>query len=131
MLCHYTLTTGDLRRSPRSEASDDVIALLAPLLRTGWHDVPGQPGYRLRVTVERTVLLATVHAGEVPLSTFGVAVDRAGLDVLSELMHVQPSADVWVPACLARVEVSAALAPAAMAWVSDLERCVAWAWVER
>ena len=141
-LCHYTISTGDIRRSPRAEVGDDVIAALASTLATGWHQVPGFPSHRVRVTIDGAVLLATVHVArrfehplswpdDIPLVTFGVAVDQAGLAALRELLHVQPGADVWAPACLVRIEPFVVLgAPRSLEWIGDYERCVAWAWIE-
>jgi len=131
-LCHYTLETGDIRRSPRSEVGDDVIRALRPMLACGTYDVPGVDEHTCRVTTAGRVLLATVFVGSAPLVTFGCAVDVAGLRALCELMHVQPGADVWAPACLVRVEPSAALVGHdSLHWLGDFERCLAWAWVER
>lgn len=79
-LSHYTITTGDLRASPRSEVGEDAIAALRPLLRTGTHDLPHPAGYRLRVTVDGDALAATVLAPDgAPLVTSYVAPTREAL----------------------------------------------------
>lgn len=129
-LCHYTIQTGDIRRSPRSEVGDDVIEALRPLLVSGAHPVPRVDGFSVRVSTERRTLMATVSQGDAPLVTFAVAADRAGLAHVSELMRVPAGADVWLPACLVEVHPTIVLAQG-VGWLGDYERCVAWAWVER
>jgi len=132
-LCHYTLTTGDIRRSPRSEVRDDIIALVASWCTPGDHPLPDVwPGrYWLRMShPDPDTLAVTLHLDEVPIAVWSCCRSQAGLDAAMERLRragmAMPGADVWNPACLVEV------LPTYQGedWVGDLERCVAWAWVE-
>lgn len=129
-LCHYTIATGHVRQSPRSEVDDDVIAVLRPLLRSGDHRLPGPPGYRLRVTIDGTVLAATVTRGPAPLATVMVCLDQAGLDRALEATGTIPAVRLTLPCALADLHPTLAMDMEAAGWIGDLERCLAWAWIE-
>ena len=137
-LYHYTIQTSDLRMSPREEVGDDAIAALAPMLRSGVHVMPEMTGYRVRVTVDGGALLGTVLVDHesatsgVPLVTLAVAADAASLVAVRQLYAGRDLlADAAVPACVVDVHPSIVVAPDAMGWLGDFERCLAWAWVER
>jgi hypothetical protein len=128
---HLTLLSGHVRESPRSEVSDDVIATLAHLLATGTHDVPGFAGYKLQVTIDGSALLATVRGrSNAPLVTVGVAPDEESIAALRGLYGDRMKAVRGAPACVADLHDSAVLDPDALGWIGDLERCIAWAWIE-
>ncbi len=77
---HYTLNTGHSRHSPREEVGDDVIAKCRSWCADGWHDLP-TPGWRLHSTPgERGSLLFSLHLGEEPIVTCGVAPDETAAD---------------------------------------------------
>lgn len=147
-MIHYTLNTGDTRVSPRSEVGDHVIDAIGGMLVTGEHEIPQPPGYRLKVTTVAGALIATVFrqaADPVPLVTFGVAADAESADELwpiierdylriTELPGIRaadfqsprrPSETPWCAAYTLFAE------PAEAYWIADLERCVAWAWIEK
>lgn len=132
-LAHYTVTTGHLRQSPRSEVSDDVIAALLPLLVPGEHPMPAPPGYRLRVTLAGTALAATVlTSGGAPLATVYACADQPALDaalhaVREQLTDREPA--LLPPAALVVLHPTIALDPGASDWLGDFERCLAWAWI--
>lgn len=129
-LCHYTITTGHARTSPRSEVSAEAIEALRPLLRTGLHVLPGPPGYRLRVTVAGRTLAATVYSGEAPLVTSFIVLDQAGLGAALRASGAFPRVPITLPAVLDDVHETASLDHDAMSWTGDLARCLGWAWVE-
>lgn len=136
-LCHYTITTGHVRRSPRSEVGDDVISVLVPLLAPGEHAIPRTPGYRVRVTIDRGVYAATVlsdrraDAAGAPLVTIMVATDPEGLDAIRRTTGAHWAAAIELPACIVEAHATLGLDRDAIGWLGDFERCLAWAWVER
>jgi len=131
-LAHYTITTGHLRMSPRSEVPDDVIDVLRPLLVTGEHVMPHPPGgYRLRVTVDGTALAATVlTASGVPLATTTVAPDAESLTHALRATGAKPAKPISAPAALVDVYPTLSTDHSASRWVGDFERCIAWSWNE-
>lgn len=137
-MIHLTLTTGHMRESPRSEVSDATIAALTPLLATGQHALPGVVGYGLRVTIERGALVATVlhaarvhdHRYAIPMATVGAAADSEALEALRQLYGDAMAQVTSAPACVVELHDTLALYPHAAEWLGDLERCLAWAWVE-
>lgn len=132
MIQHYTIESGDCRESPRSEVSDAAIAALRPILVTGTHDLPGPAGYRLRVTVAVQSLAATViqASSGAPLVTTYVAVEQGALDAILSSTGARPAVPLRLPCCLVTLHPTLALDPDAMGWLGDLERCIAWAWLE-
>lgn len=153
---HVTLTTGHTRRSPRSEVSDEVVAMLRPLLDRalrGEHvAIPGAVpactmtggvhGRCCAVTVwsQDPVSGGTARPQPVPIATVGVAEhSRCGAYLWRHLhetaqppqqLATRPDQVPPEPWCAARLEVGAALVPEAMEWLGDLERCIAWTWLE-
>lgn len=151
-IAHVSLTTGRVRRSPRSEVGAEVLALLdgvlGEALAGGELALPAhvQPASTLTATQEGRCLIATVWAPpedeqRVPLATMGVATHSRCGARLWESLHAH-AAD-WPPIatradqqpgppwCAARLEFGIGLHPHAVRWLGDLERCIAWAWMER
>jgi hypothetical protein len=146
-LHHITITTGDSRRSYRHEVADDVIERLRPILRAAeTRDAPLpalDPPCSLRV-LEATsgCLLASVCLveDELPLVTLGVA--RRSRCAVSLWRILTEIGDPVVAPRLARPPVpwlAVRLEPAAALYgpghpllpaVADLERCLAWTWIE-
>lgn len=152
---HVTLTSGHSRKSYRDEVGDEAVMLCADLIDQALdlphlHAViPRTDGCSLSATAEGSSLVATIWSPpvelrgsspqRVPLVTLGVATrDRHGAK-LWRLLHASresqlqtsPEQVPGAPWVAARVEVGAALMPEAMHWCGDLERCLAWAWIER
>lgn len=150
---HVTLTTGDVRYSPRDEVRDDIVAGLRPLIGralTGKHTpvpTPDGAGFTLTGGVLRDCCAITLWAPDpsmdatpshVPVLTVGVAPHGRCGARLWRMLHegattlVRTSPDERPPApwCADRIEVGAALYPDAMHWTGDLSRCLAWAWIE-
>ncbi len=147
---HLTIDTGDQRRSHRTEVTDEAVTMLRPLLErvaAGERvEVPGSwwPRLDLHGAVGRNrALLVTVSAVEppagvpdpgrrVPLVSVGVApTSRAADEVWHGMTRRHrdertPSA----PWCAVRIHPTLALYPVAASWLGDLERCIAWAWIE-
>lgn len=147
---HVTLGTGDVRRSPRSDVADGVVAALRPLLDralAGEHaPVPGQPGYTMTggvhgrccmVTVWR-VVPDTVGPERVPVLSVGVGAHSRCGAYLWRAMHeradltyaTDPARCPPEPWCADRLDVGAAVYREALGWTGDLARCIAWAWIE-
>lgn len=147
-LYHITLTTGQVRHSPRGEVSEEVVAQLRALLPralAGEHvplPAPG-PGYTITGGVHGRCCAVTIwHAiaadHHVPLLTTGIAPhsrcgtrlwqhlhDTAATPLQTRRDHVPPE-----PWCADRIEVGVVLDPEAMHWTGDYSRCIAWAWIE-
>lgn len=152
---HVTLDSAHVRRSPRSEVADDVVDLLAPLIQravTGEHATLPAPvgGYTLTGGVHGQCCALTVWGPDpvaggrrgderVPLVTIGIAPHSRCGSVLWRSMHdddarwlaTSPDHVPPEPWCAVRIEPGAAAASETMAWLGDLERCLAWTWIER
>jgi hypothetical protein len=146
-IIHYTLSTGDVRMSPRGEVGEDVIATCRPWLYSGWHRLP-IPGYRLLIAREWNALLATVYTthdeGDRPCVRWGIAADQASADSLWPTLERaylvttdqrgfraadfaaprRPASTPWIAAYTMLATPEEAL------WIADLERCLAWALME-
>lgn len=145
-LIHYTLNTGHRQESPRSKVADDVIAKLQPLLEPGTHALasllPQYAGYELRVPQTPAGYVATVMYGStVPLVTLAVAdteeaaaiwpeIERLYLSLTDRAMARADFAAPRQPASPPWLAVVILSARAGVAWLSDLERRLAWAWLE-
>lgn len=137
-MLHLTLNTGHVRESPRSEVGDDVIDMLRPLVRTTGGPLPHSPGYAAQITRAGRDAMYTISRviddEAAPLVTCGLAVDDpetvwhalvrcTGGRVQAEM----PSATPWLGIVIHPVTL---LAPAALSWLGDAERCIAWALIE-
>lgn len=150
---HLTIDTGDQRRSHRHEVGDEIVALLRPLLDRAAAgervDVPGDVRPRCVLTGARgrnSALLVTVSAIDapavplpehlagrpVPLVSVGIAPSSRAADEVWSAMTRRDRDDRTpsAPWCAVRIHPTLALYPDASAWLGDLERCIAWAWIE-
>jgi hypothetical protein len=127
---HVTITTGHVRRSYRDEVSDEALVACREILARAESDVPGQPGYRVRVTRSRGCMVATVHHDAVPVVTIGIATHSRCGSRLWRLMH---SSGIAMAACPPEPWVAALILPGlvdamdAASWLGDFERCLGWA----
>lgn len=154
-LNHITLSTGHTRRSPRAEVSGETLARVAPWLAALIES--GQPaplpvsnlaGYTGHATVMDGALIVTISgpaltdgpmAGKPPpLITMGVAKrSRHGATLWPLLTGpVMPAAKPGIvrpsePWAAVAIWPTIALYLDAAQWLGDLERCIAWAWMER
>lgn len=140
---HLTLDTGHQRDSHRHEVADHVVELLRPLLDRAVAGervpVPGdvQPaGCTLTAARGRDrALLVTVSGpppDHAPLVTLGVAPSSlASAELWREWIGTERDDRTPAPPwCVVRLYPGLALHPEAAHWLGDLERCVAWAWIE-
>lgn len=158
-IAHVTLSTGHIRRSPRSEVGDDALAVLVPWLVSARAagsiptPLPGEAfaGFTAKILVEHGALVCTVYgpaskflglAGMpeaqdgVPLVTFGVAQrsrhSKALWAALIAVSDVRPKCDMpEAPWCGVVLHPTLPAFPDASEWMGDFERCVAWAWISR
>lgn len=135
-LSHYTMNTGDLRMSLRSEVADDVVAQLAPMLVPGEHDIPGFFPYLCNVETEGRLLVAEVRVRglSLPICTFcvydSIADEDQAFRRLGFIVARAPESKRTPPCILVQLHDEALLHTAAMLWMGDFERCLAWAWIE-
>ena len=129
-LAHYTLDTGHLRASPRSEVGPGITELLAPLRTPGLHDVPGFAACRVRTAIIDTTLRADIGGAGGELATIWVCTGAAGLERATYDAGHPAVLDLALPACLVRLRAGIAADPSAAHWLGDFERCLAWAWIE-
>ena len=137
-LAHFTLNTGHLRDSPRSEVAAGVTEHLAPILQQALsaHHAPiKRPGdgdtlclltarrdyellsYELRAVENGRLLVACACArDETPEAHTYLATLRRHADVPF------PLAAPWLVVTLGSLSFAEAM------WAGDLERCLAWAW---
>lgn len=154
-LNHITLITGHTRRSDRTEISGETMARVGPWLAAlvesgqpaplpvfGLADYAGLASVHdgaLIITISGLPPTTGVMAGKAPpLITMGVAKRSRHGAVLWPLMTgpVMPSAKPGIqrprePWAAVAIWPTIALHPSAVEWLGDLERCIAWAWLER
>jgi hypothetical protein len=139
-LTHLTLTTGHRRDSPRHEVGEAALAAVRPLLRHGGGPIPGCPGYRVVLTREGLDAVFTVYNGRGhPLVTCGLARERPQ-DVWDALVQImdpawsrgprapRPEGTPWLGVVL--LPTGLTTARAALSWMADFERVLAWALIE-
>jgi hypothetical protein len=143
---HVTLTTGDTRRSYRSEVADVAIAALHDMLARALEtddrvSIPGREHYGLFARAEGRCMMGQVWSPEprsMALVVLGVAgISRCGIR-LWRLLHettlplaTSPEKQPQAPWVAARLEYGAPHDLPAMEWLGDFERCLAWAWLQR
>lgn len=140
-LWHLTLDTGHGRRSYRDEVDDGVVSLCQQWIAEGiaGDRVTIMPGYVLTCMTAGGALMATIaqESGE-PLATVTVASSSLASAAAWRALQ-QPAQGVLAatgdaprtPWCAARLYGGLLRDPGATAWLGDVERCLAWAWIER
>lgn len=150
-MIHLTLNTDHARYSPRDEVDQNVlawcqdVALEQVVVNNGCHIIlPKLQNYSVNITTEKTALVATAwHAKKTPLATWWVSPDKESDQLnwdlalkhaaifekygLSKITAKKPDKTPW---CAVYLEIGLALKPDASAWLGDLERCLAWAWID-
>ena len=147
-IAHVTLQSGDIRRSPRSEVADHIVALCTELASSaavfGEAKIPKlTPRCTLRVTRTGRCSIATIYGPqEAPLLTIGVAGHSKCGGKLWRLLHegrddlaTDPTRVPGEPWCAARIEAGVATLSGSalerlMPALADLGRCLAWALLE-
>lgn len=145
-LHHVTLTTGDVRRSPREEVSGQALAYAQELLAHALEPdapplviTPDLGDYTLTARAAGKCLLAIVRGPHEidPLATIGIAAhSKCGAWLWRELHRWGQTPVVtdpdrcppepWVGVAL---DARAIAHPEAMMWLGDFERCLGWAWL--
>ena len=143
-LRHLTLNTGDQRDSYRDEVSDEVIALLRPLLERavtgGCVEIPGlsTPCTMTGGVGRGRALLVTISGPETeggilpPLLQVAVAGSSLASATLWRewVKRERDDRTPTPPWCVSRIMVGSALHMDVMAELGDVARCIAWAWLE-
>ena len=137
-LLHLTLTSGDMRRSLRSEVGDDIVAMLRPLLTAGGGVVKG-----LRIAIERegaaggcrfdlgwgadptTPDVCCVLCWDASAHATWWTVARALPAAALIADPAEPAAVPWLAVAIQRTVLRRT--PQQMRMLGDAERCVAWA----
>lgn len=148
-LNHITLSTGHTRCSDRAEVSGETLARVGPwlaaLVESGQPaplPVSGLANYTGHASVMDGALIVTISGpmtGKAPpLVSLGVAKRSRHGAVLWPLMTgpvmpptkpgIQRPGEPWAAVA---IWPTVALFPDAVGWLGDLERCIAWAWLER
>lgn len=140
-----TLNTGDGERCPRSSVHDDVVTVLRPILQDAAESgerrpvVPGPPAISLQISSAGAHMMGTIwdDGTDLPIVTMGVATRSRGAGRLWQLLHngrpglVTDTADVpRAPWCGVLVHPSSLVRHDVALWAADLERCIAWTWME-
>lgn len=144
-LSHLTLTTGDIRMSPRSEVADATIAFLGPLIAPGteWpRKIPALDGISIiidRKNSGRALITLQGPAGRTCIIC-GLAWEADAGDLIwSDMMELARNEIVIAPMLrrpplpwLAVMMTSHAttLPPDQLMMIADLERCIAWSILE-
>lgn len=142
---HITLNTGHIRQSPRDEVQDVVINVLRPILREAVEThqrvplQPGPPNLSLQATSGGQHLMVTIWDEQLghPLITLTVATRSRGASGLWTMIHkgreglvTDPLVTPLAPWCGVIIEPAFLHRPDAAIWAGDLERCLAWTWME-
>lgn len=133
-LAHRTIQTGHDRRSPRSEVSTDVVRLLAGVLDEaltldGWADVLGS-GWHISACVDAGRLKFRLSVGipdvgeAAPIRCTVWPGSRSHCPRLEVDIPTGPNPDP------ARARAFKAMGPARVAEAADLERLIAWSWLD-
>ncbi len=147
-LRHITLSTGHVRETPRSEVSDETIEMLKPIVHQALTGSPAAlhtlgPGWTLSGGVDGDGCALTIWgppAGKqrLPVATVGIApsplaanaVWRSLTEQASTLTRVVRDLRPLPPWCAVRLDPGIAVYPVSSRWLGDLERCLAWTWIE-
>lgn len=138
---HITLTTGHSRASYRAEIDDRAVEFFRRWLDDpSGLDLPLPPNpdlYWLSGARASKCLHAAVRQGNTLLVSIGIAAHSRCGAVLWRRMHQGATglatdaadcpAEPWIAV---RVEPGLAIYPEAAGWLGDMERVLAWAWVE-
>lgn len=131
-LTHLTVDTGHSRLSARTEVADDVIAMLAPLLRralSGERVALPAPdgGYWFAADETGDTLRATIGGPLGPLVS--LTVTRGPGSTTWPGPGAEPRGP-WCAFDAVRVDLDAVRVDLrAMRWLGDAERCLAWTWL--
>lgn len=130
MLVHRTVESGHTRISPRPEVSDDSIRRLRPVLDLALRLGREQPGpAAVEASPEWHVAAVEVEDGLALRLWYGVL--PAGEPHIQSRLRLtgrEAWMDTWL-AGLLRIQPRAAQARAALQ-AGDLERCLAWTWLD-
>lgn len=143
-LHHVTLTTGDTRRSWAHEIDPAIMPRLRELIaqarEPGGAVIPHMDGLRLLITdTRRCALCSVVTDDDVPVLRFAVADhQRCGAQLWRMLIETAatpcrfgPQDRPETPWCATRLDPGITLLPeAGVGALGDLERCIAWAWLD-
>jgi len=150
---HLTLTTGHARWSPRSEVDPAILAQMAEAVaeceRDGQVEIPTPDGLAVlhriadSATPSRNVAVWALAPANEPSSralvTFALAMKSRPGAGLWRTLHAMswtpplvtdpatPPPEPWLAGML---HLPALLQPSALSWLGDIERCVAWAWID-
>lgn len=140
---HITLTTGHLLRSSSAAVSAAVRDVLSPLIQQALEagkPIPlpfdGLSNYTVEMHFLSGGLFATVYAGKSPLITMAVAQNPRQVVEMWEILvsnyGAHPAAK-RPEGLMCAVSLHPALYCdfAALEWLGDFERCIAWAWIKR
>lgn len=139
---HVTLSTGHVRRSPRSEVADEIVGMLVPhieAIKGGakvalFEDEP----YQINGVISGQWAAITLWREDAPLLTVGVCWHSRSSRKVWQRLHVNyegpylatdPKNPPPIPWCAARIEKAGFLL-GLPEWAGDFERCMAWALIE-
>lgn len=142
-MIHLTLNTGHINELPRHEVRDDLLPLVRPLLEPGDHELRWfSPVVRLVVPIHTVGWLGTVCDGETPLVTIGIAANDRDAEVVwpalellflklpdrshfAERASHRPDLTPWMASVIV-----GAISPGLAGTIGNLERCLAWGYVD-
>ena len=144
-LLHITLNMNHRRRSPRSEVSQEVIALLSALIQKSAFPIPGQAAYRCYVFEPGGCCpcFQLLDADGVSVVTFGVGLGMDSSQALWIALHARanflnleiktqlesaPPRTPWVGVLL---EPALLAGSPAMKWLENFVTCVSWSVLDR
>ena len=144
-LLHITLNMNHRRRSPRSEVSQEVIALLSALIQKSAFPIPGQAAYRCYLFEPGGCCpcFQLLDADGVSVVTFGVGLGMDSSQALWIALHARanflnleiktqlesaPPRTPWVGVLL---EPALLAGSPAMKWLENFVRCVSWSVLDR
>ena len=152
---HLSITTGHNARTSRADVADEALAVVAPwlqsIVRSGQKSplpVAALSHFGAVAYVQDGGLIFTVCGpdgphergqpanADIPLVTFGVAQRSRHSEplwamLLANFDHPEGIKQPATPWCAVAAHPSIMAHTAAIGWLADFERCVAWAWITR
>lgn len=149
---HLTLNTGHSVPSPRSEVSDEIIALVQrELLPRSESAIPGVgAGWKVKLSRLGTAQMFDIHYFGTPVVSCGLATDTEAADLVWPQLRnlhshargcletlpsewpfepVKPRSVPWLGVVLLPTVVM--VPPEDLDWLGDFERCLAWGILEK
>jgi hypothetical protein len=119
-LTHYTLNTDHVAHTPRSQVTDEAIEFCWSIIKKSLKE--NKPIYLTDASLPAYSILCKQEIGKLFCEMFAdICGEKNHLVSFTITRSPQPRCDVTTQ----NLDITS------VAWLGDLERCIAWAWIER